>query len=249
MSHSQPDNPLPPGSPREFDTTHWSVILLASSATSTKADTALEYLCRTYWYPLYAYVRRQGKKPEDAQDLTQEFFARLLRKQYLKLADPQRGRFRTFLLTALRHFMTNEWEKSRAAKRGGGEPELSLQAEDAAGRPLAEPVDAVTPDLLYEHHWATALVENVMALLRAEHVAADKLAFFDALKGHVWGEGAEGYAELARRLQSTEGALRGAAHRMRERFRQLLRQEVAKTVTAPEDIDGELRHLISLFRT
>src|SRR5688572_1037436 len=165
---------LPHALPREFTTTHWSVVLLAGGETSTEADRALDDLCRAYWYPLYAYVRRQGRAAEDAQDLTQEFFARLLERKHLRLADPERGRFRTFLLSSLKNFLINEWEKSRAAKRGGASVTFSLNEQDADGRYVMEPVDGLTPDRIYEKRWAVTLLANVLARLRQKYLAANK---------------------------------------------------------------------------
>ena len=237
-----------PADVREFATTHWSVVLAANGSSDSQASVALETLCRTYWYPLYAYVRRQGRTAEESQDLTQEFFLRLLQKNRLAMADPSRGRFRSFLLTSLKNFLVNHWEKTQTMKRGSGQPVLSWDAEQAEGRYLAEPVNQSTPDRIYEKRWAVALVENVLEQLRTEYASTGKLALFDDLKAHVWGDGGEGYAAAAARLNTTEGALRLSVHRMREQFRRLLRQEVAHTVAEPEEIDAELRHLIAVLR-
>lgn len=249
MTRLERDSEPQPVDAVAFQTTHWSVVLAAGWDSSAHARAALEQLCRAYWFPLYAYVRRQGHSEHDAQDLTQAFFARFLEKQHVRLADRERGRFRSFLLTSLKHFLVNEWEKGRTAKRGAGESSLSLDTRDAEGRYLAEPSDEMTPDRVYEKRWAVALVESVLARLRTEYDSTDRLTLFDALKGHVWGDENEGYSEVAARLQTTEGALRIAAHRMRDQFRRLLRQEVAHTVASPEEIDAELRHLISVLRT
>ena len=246
--NSQPDNQLPSSLPREFITTHWSAVLLAAGEISAEADRALEELCRAYWYPLYAYVRRQGHSAEDAQDLTQEFFARLLEHKYVRLADPQRGRFRTFLLSSLKNFLINEWKKARTIKRGGDERKFSLDAEQAEFKYSQEPADEMAPDRIFERRWAIALIESVLTQLRAEYVAIGKVDLFEELKGHVWGEGGA-YAEAAARLKTTEGALRIGAHRLREQFRRVLRQQVARTVAAPHEIEAELRHLISVLQT
>lgn len=235
------------GSP-VFATTRWSEVFAAVHPESPHAPQALEQLCVNYWYPLYAYVRRQGHDSHEAQDLTQSFFLRLIEKRYLSLADPSRGKFRSFLLTSLKHFLVNEWEKSRTAKRGGGDVECSWDARDAESRYLAEPADEATPDRVYEKRWAATLIDNVLAQLRAEFTAAGKLALFDELKGHVWGTDVVSYADAASRLKTSEGALRIAAHRMRDDFRRLLRQEVARTVATPGEIDEELRHLIDVLR-
>jgi RNA polymerase sigma-70 factor (ECF subfamily) len=250
MPFTDPDTQTSPHSPKEFTTTHWSVVLLAGECASVEADQALENLCRTYWYPLYAYVRRQGRSADDAQDLTQEFFARLLEKKYLCLADPQRGRFRTFLLSSLKNYLINEWEKSRTAKRGGGGVTFSLDEQDAEGRYLTDPVDGLTPDRIYEKRWAVTLLEKVLARLREEYVADDKALLFDALKPYVWGETlADGYDEVAMRLTMSTGALRVAMHRLRESYRELLREEVARTVASAADVDEELRQLVAALRS
>src|SRR5437762_286436 len=189
-----------------FTTTHWSVVLMAGQADSPQANDALEKLCRTYWYPLYAYVRRQGNSPEDAQDLTQEFFSRFLEKGYVKLADRERGRFRTFLLTSMKHFLVNEWAKRRAAKRGGGQV-FSLDDENAETRYGLEPVDNLTPEKLYDRNWAAALLERAAGRLRAEYTGFGKLGLFERLQGLLRGEKSEvPYADLARQLGLSEGA-------------------------------------------
>ena len=235
-------------SPREFTTTHWSVVLLAGGEASTEADRALDDLCRAYWYPLYAYVRRQGRSAEDAQDLTQEFFARLLERQHLRLADPQRGRFRTFLLSSLKNFLINEWEKSRAAKRGASVT-FSLDEREADVRYLAEVADGLTPDRIYEKRWAVTLLERVLANLRQQYVDGDKTLLFETLKPYVCGDTIlNGYDEIAGRLGMSAGAVRVAMHRLRESYRALLRAEVSRTVATAADVDEELRLLIAALR-
>ena len=209
----------------------------------------MENIFRSYWFPLYAYVRRQGHPIEEAQDLTQEFFARLLERKYLRLADPARGKFRSFLLTSLKHFLINEWEKARAAKRGGAQSFRPMAWEDAENRYVAEPSRDLTPDQLFEKRWAVTIVERAQSRLRDEFAAAHKLPLFEALKDHVWGESSEGYLGAAARLNTTEGALRIAAHRMKERFRSLLREEVTQTAASADEIDAELRYLVSVLRT
>jgi DNA-directed RNA polymerase specialized sigma24 family protein len=232
-----------------FATTHWSVVMQAGAEESLEARQALEKLCCSYWYPLYAYVRRQGHGFQEAQDLTQEFFTRLLAKKYLCLADPARGKFRSFLLTSLKHFLINEWEKTRAAKRGGAQSFPPVAWEDAENRYLAEPARDLTPDQLFDKRWAVTIVEQAQHRLREEYGAANKLPLFEQLQGHVWGDGAIGYAESADRLNTTKGALRIAAHRMKERFRDLLREEVAHTAASADQVDAELRYLVSVLRT
>jgi RNA polymerase sigma-70 factor (ECF subfamily) len=249
MSAPEPNSVSTEGLAREFATTHWSVVLLAGGDASSEADRALEDLCRAYWYPLYAYVRRQGRSSEDAQDLTQDFFSRLLERKSLRLADPQRGRFRTFLLSSLKNFLVNEWEKSRAAKRGGGCATFSLNEQDADGRYLMEPVDDLTPDRIYEKRWAVTLLANVLARLEQRYLAHDKALLFDALKPYVAGDTVmEGYEQIAARLGMSAGAVRVVVHRLRENYRQLLREEVSRTVEGPGDVDEELRHLIAALR-
>jgi RNA polymerase sigma factor (sigma-70 family) len=249
MSDS-PNPRLPAPNGGAFVTTHWSVVLAAGRADTTTALSALEELCRTYWFPLYAFVRRRGHPPEEAEDLTQEFFLRLIEKQSLRRADSARGKFRSFLLTSLKNFLVNEWNKERAAKRGGvGRTFVSWDLPDAERRYLAEPAGDLTPDRLFEKRWAVAVVERAQHRLREEYGAADKLPLFEELKAHVWGENTGGYSGPAARLNTSEGALRIAAHRMKERFRSLLREEVAHTAASPAEVDEELRYLVSLLRT
>ncbi|MHB8524141.1 MAG: RNA polymerase sigma factor [Limisphaerales bacterium] len=247
MPHANPEaDPVSASaSPGVFATTHWSVVLMAGQSDSPHAAEAQEKLCRTYWYPLYVYVRRQGNSPEDAQDLTQEFFARLLVKNNLAKADRDRGKFRTFLPGSLKNFLVNEWKRAGRLKRGGGVEFLSIDANVAEDRYAAEPANEFNPDAAYEQSWAVTLIERVLAVLRQEYTAADKARLFEELKGFIWGgKSAASYAEIAGRLNPTEGSLKVAVHRLRQRFRELLRAEVANTVARPEDVDGELRHLI-----
>jgi RNA polymerase sigma factor (sigma-70 family) len=232
-----------------FPTTHWSAVLSAGEAgSSPDAQAALERLCRTYWYPLYAYVRRQGRSVEEAQDMTQEFFARLLEKEYLRHTDPARGRFRTFLLTSLQRFLINDWKKGRAARRGGGQPVISWDRHETETRFLAEPADQSTPEKAFEKRWALIMLEQALGRLRDEFTAGGHLERFERLKVLLWGEkGAPPYAGVAAELGLTESALKVAVHRLRQRYRELLRTEVADTVARPEDVDDELRHLIAVI--
>ena len=233
----------------QFATTHWSVVLAAGEGELPQAAQALEKLCRTYWYPLYVYVRRQGNSPEDAQDLTQDFFSRLLEKNYLAKADRDRGKFRTFLLGSLKNFLVNEWKRAGRLKRGGGVEFVSIDANVAEDRYAAEPANQSNPDAAYEQRWAVTLIEQVLATLRREYSAADKARLFEELKGFIWGDKSNAsYAEIAGHSNLTEGSVKVAVHRLRQRFRQLLRAEVAHTVARPEDVDGELRHLIAVVR-
>jgi RNA polymerase sigma-70 factor (ECF subfamily) len=211
-------------------------------------ESALAQLCRTYWYPLYVYVRGQGQSPHDAQDLTQEFFARLLEKKYLRLADPDRGKFRAFLLKSLKHFLVNEWEKARTQKRGGGQCVIPLDAEIAESRYAAEPIQELTLDQVYEKRWAVTLIEAVLAGLRESYTAGGRLPAFETLKEFIWGDQTTlSYAEVAPQLGLTEGAVKVAVHRLRSRYRELLRAEIAKTVATPGEVDEELEHLIAVL--
>jgi len=234
--------------PAVFATTHWSVVLAAGHSSVPGAQEALEKLCRAYWYPLYVYVRRQGQSPHDAQDLTQEFFARLLEKKYLRLADPDRGKFRAFLLKSLKHFLVNEWEKARTQKRGGGQSFIHLDADLAESRYATEPVQALTLDDVYEKRWAVTLIETVLARLRESYVTAGRLSVFESLKTFIWGEQTTlSYADMAPQLGLTEGAVKVAVHRLRGRYRELLRAEIAETVATPGEVDEELQHLIAVL--
>ena len=233
----------------EFTTTHWSVVLQAGKGDTPQATQALETLCRSYWYPLYAYVRRRGHRPHDAQDLTQEFFARLLERNYLQLANRSQGRFRSFLLTSLKHFLINDWKKENRCKRGGGQKILSLDEEMAESRFATEPAAAQPPDSLYDRGWAAILLDRALAALRAEFEQSGKLDLFERLKVFVWGEKcALSYAEMATQLRMTEGAVKVAVHRLRQRYGELLRTEVSQTVTTPAEVNEELRYLVLVMR-
>jgi RNA polymerase sigma factor (sigma-70 family) len=233
-----------------FSTTHWSVVLEAGEGDTPAATEALERLCQCYWYPLYAYVRRKGHAPHDAQDLTQEFFARFLEKKYLTLADRSRGKFRSFLLTSLQHFLVNEWAKGQTARRGGGRHAISWDARDAESRYLAEPADDLTPDKIFEKRWAARLLQDTLSRLRDEYATAGKNALFEALKLFTWGERtASTYQQIGASLGLSEGAVKVAVHRMRQRYGKLLREQVAQTVGSPYEIDEELRYLRSVVST
>jgi RNA polymerase sigma factor (sigma-70 family) len=233
----------------QFNTTHWSVVLSAGGGSLPGAPEALEKLCRAYWYPLYTFARRQGNSPEDAQDLTQDFFARLLEKNSVANADPARGKFRTFLLSSFKNFLVNEWKRAGRLKRGGGLAFLSIDSNAAEDRYAVESRDEPTPDAEYEVRWAVTLIEQVLTTLREEFNAADKDRLFEELKGLIWGDkNTASYAEIAGHLNLSEANVKVTVHRLRQRFRELLRAEVANTVARPEDIDGELRHLISVLK-
>lgn len=229
-----------------FVTTHWSVVLTAGEQQAPQSAQALETLCRTYWYPLYAYVRRTGKGPQDAQDLTQTFFARFLEKRWLADVDQQRGRFRSFLLSALKHFLANEWDRARAQKRGGGVRFISLDTNAAETRYQREPADTATPDKEYDRRWALALLDTVLSRLQQEYAGAGKAGLFEHLKGTLGGERATlPYARLGEQLEMSEGAVKVAVHRLRQRYRAILRAEIANTVTTSAEVEAELRELFA----
>ncbi|HSI13272.1 MAG TPA: sigma-70 family RNA polymerase sigma factor [Chthoniobacter sp.] len=231
-----------------FVTTRWSVVLAARGDAATEAHTALETLCRAYWYPLYAYLRRLGKTPHDAEDLVQEFFARLLEKEWLLAADPDKGRFRTFLLVALKRFMAKEWQRALAQKRGGAQPHVPLDTTDAEQRYAGEPAETRAPDDIYERRWAMTLLDQALENLAAEYTRAGKAAEFASLKRSLAADrGDIPYAELAAELKSNEGAVRVAVHRLRKRFRQLFRETITGTLAEGEDVDEELRHLVAVL--
>ena len=237
-----------PDSNAWFVTTHWSVVLSAREKDSPQAGAALETLCRTYWYPLYAYVRRQGRSPHDAQDLTQEFFARLLEKDYLQAVAREKGKFRSFLLTAFKRFLITEWKQAHAQKRGGQYVMISLETQTAETRYLSEPAGLWTAEKLYERRWALTLLEKVLKRLQQEFVDGGKGALFEQLKNYLMAErGDIPYAEAAGALGMSEGAVKVAVHRLRRRFRELFREEVAHTVSGPEEVDEEIRYLLAAF--
>ena len=243
------------GQSARFATTRWSLVLSAKDRPSADARTAMADLCRAYWYPLYALLRRRCRDGHEAQDLTQEFFSKLLEQDFLRNIDPAKGRFRAFLLAAVKHFLSNEWDKNNAAKRGGGTRSLSLDAlafdwDSGESRFLTEPSHDITPERLFERQWALALLERVLDRLRDEHHGNDKQLQFETLKPFlsVDRESAN-YADAADRLNSTESAVRVAAHRLRKRYRALLRDEIAQTVATADDIDDELRYLFVVLRS
>jgi RNA polymerase sigma-70 factor (ECF subfamily) len=227
-----------------FVTTRWSVVLAAGRADSTKAGAALEDLCRTYWYPLYAFVRRLGHKPEDAEDLVQAFFAQCIGKNYLAAAKQSRGRFRTFLLIALKRFLANEWDKARTKKRGGTQRLISLDGLEPEQRYALEPADRLSADKLFERRWALTLLETVLKRLENEQNKAGNSAMFERLKAFlVAGGDRVPYAQVAQEVGMSEGGVKVTIHRLRGRYRQLLEEEIAQTVSSPEEIEEERRHL------
>ncbi|MCI0542104.1 MAG: sigma-70 family RNA polymerase sigma factor [Verrucomicrobiales bacterium] len=231
-----------------FATTHWSVVLAAGNPESPHATQALEKLCRTYWYPLYAYVRRRGYGPSDAQDFAQEFFARLLRKNYPAQADQSKGKFRSFLLLRLNHFLADEYDRASTQKRGGDQVFISLDEEAGEERYRLEPADDLSPEKIFERRWAQTILEQVLARLREEFVAEGKAETYEVLKAFEPGEqGAPSYAQAAARLAVSESAVKSMIHRMRRRHRELVREEIAQTVSTAAEVDEELRHLMAVL--
>ncbi len=231
-----------------FGTTHWSVVLAAGSRDTPQSVAAREKLCRTYWYPLYAYVRRRGYGVEDAQDLTQEFLARFLAGDSMGRADRRRGRFRSYLLGAFNHYLSDEWDKSHRLKRGGQVSQIPLDAAVGEARYALEPADERSPDWFFERRWALALLDGVWSLLQQEYEATGKERLFGALSVFLARGSDEGnYRVKAQELQMTEGATRVAVHRLRQRYSELFRQAVADTVEDPEEIADEMRHLVSVL--
>jgi RNA polymerase sigma factor (sigma-70 family) len=235
--------------PKEaFATTHWSIVVSAGRESSPDSTRALESLCQTYWQPLYAYARCRVSDTHEAQDLTQAFFAELLEKNYVGAATPERGRFRAFLVTAFKHFLSKQWEKARALKRGGGRSPLSLDFESADSSFRIEPESGLTPDEIFDRQWAIALLDHIVERLRREFEAAGKAKLFGELKAFMVGEHqGQTHAQAAARLNMTESATKKAASRMRRRYRELLREEIAQTVSDPEEVEDEIRNLFAVL--
>jgi len=237
--HSPSERPVCP----VFQTTHWSVILEAAGGDS---DVALERLCRAYWFPLYAFVRRQGHDAHDAQDLTQGFFELFLAKHYLKDVNRDRGRFRSFLLASIKHYVSNEWKKANRQKRGGLVETISFDAADAEERYRLEPAEESSAELTYDRRWASAVLNSVLAKLRGEFAQAGKDDRFQELSGFIFQEPAAGeYARLAAQWRVTESGVRSSVQRIRQRYAALFREEIAQTVSDPRDVDGEIAHLLA----
>jgi RNA polymerase sigma factor (sigma-70 family) len=228
--------------PSAFPTTRWTLVVAAGDPQRKEAHSALVSLCQGYWYPLYAYVRRRGYSADQAQDLTQEFFVRVLDGRYLDRADPEKGRFRAFILTSLKFFLADEADRNRAQKRGGGNV-LSLEVSSGEERYQRDPPHNETPEQIFERRWALSLLDGVIDKLRAEFVLHGRADHFDRLKGFLLDQGDTPYAALAREMGTSEGALKVAIHRLRKRYRDLFRQEIAETVADPADVDSELRFL------
>jgi RNA polymerase sigma-70 factor (ECF subfamily) len=240
---------LPASGGQSFTTTHWSVVLQAADGDSPQAAAALDQLCRTYWYPLYVFVRRQGHESHDAEDLTQEFLARFLAKEYFGRANPALGRFRNYLLACLKHFLSEQRRQAGRLKRGGGQAILSWDSLTAEECYQSEPTDRITPEKVYDRRWALTLLAQVLTRLGEEQSVAGKGKVFAQLKDYLWGAGSgTGYVEVAARLGLTEGALKVTVHRLRQRYRELLREEVAQTVATVNEVDEELRYLVSVIR-
>ena len=245
MRESEMPEPGSGASAREFRTTHWSLVLAAGNSSSEHRAAALEQLCRTYWYPLYAFVRRQGCAPAEAQDLTQEFFSHLLARDVLAEVDPAKGRFRSFLLASLKNLMANEWKRGQRQKRGGGAALFSLDAVAAEERYQLEPADNTTPETIFERRWADALLDRVLSRLRDECDASGRMQRFETLKVFLLEEkGTTSLSEAAARLGLSVIAVKGVVHRLRQRYREIFREEVAQTVDQPQDVDEEIRHLL-----
>lgn len=227
-----------------FVPTRWTVVLTAGRADTTRAHEALARLCEAYWYPLYAYVRRCSYSPEDAQDLVQEFFAQLLSQNWVARADRQKGRFRSFLLMVLKRFLAKEREKARTLKRGGQVSLVPLQLDTAETRYAREPADTQTPDQMFERQWALTLLQTVLLRLRQDYTRDGKGALFEKLESSLVGSReTQPYAALAAELSMTEGAVKVAVCRLRERYRDYLRADISQTVASPAEVDAELRHL------
>ncbi len=249
LTMSGSDDQTGPGSHACFATTHWSVVLAAGGGQSPQAEAALEELCRMYWYPLYAYVRRRGSAPADAEDLTQDFFAQLLRKNYPARADPNKGRFRTFLLHALTQFLVDQRERVNTLKRGRGLVFISLDDEPPEERYRFEVPDELTPEELFERRWAQTVLDRALDRLRSEFVASGKQKDYEVLRSFEPGEqGALSYAEAAVRLGVSESAVKSMIHRLRQRHAELVREEIAHTVPTVAEVDEELRYLVAVLR-
>jgi len=236
------------GAGRDFASTHWSVVLLAGQERSPQSAVALEKLCQAYWYPLYSFTRRQGHGPHEAADLTQDFFSHLLATNALASVKREKGKFRSFLLASLKNLLANEWNRGRRQKRGGGVPLFSLDEEAAEGRYKLDPHDDLTPDKIFERRWAETLLSRALDRLRQECDGVEKTRRFDQVKVFLLGEqGTDSFAGAAARLNLSLSAVKGLVHRLRRRFRELIRNEIAQTVARPEEIDQEIRDLFAAF--
>jgi RNA polymerase sigma factor (sigma-70 family) len=240
MSNGETMHTLP--GPSQFPTTRWTLVVAAGDPRRKDARSALVSLCENYWYPLYAYLRRRGYQADPAQDLTQEFFIRVLEGQYLDRADPEKGRFRSFLLTSLKFFVADEEDRQRARKRGGGQL-VPFEFSSGEERYQREPAHDETPERIFERRWALSVLDRVVEKLRDEFVQHGRLEHFERLKIFLLGQSDAPYAALALEMNTSEGALKVAIHRLRKRYRELLRQEIADTVADPAEVESELRYL------
>jgi len=241
MAHTPTSTPQP----SRFDATRWSLVWAAGNwRAGTAAQRAMGELAKLYWFPLYAYLRRKGNAPPEAEDLVQGFFTRLLEKDALTTVDQSKGKFRSFLLAALNNYLANEWDKHQTQKRGGGKDVLALDARDAEARYATEPADEMTPERVFERRWALAVLDQVLIRLRTDYIARDQGELFAALEHVLVGGAGAGYAQIAKQLGMTEGAIKVAGHRLRRRYRELLREEIAQTVADPGLVDEEIRQLL-----
>jgi RNA polymerase sigma factor (sigma-70 family) len=250
-SSPSPENPNAGQDPSgcDFNATRWTLVLSAARGTRTPiATAALAELCRIYWYPLYAFLRHGGHEVHEAEDLTQEFFARLLAKDFLAGVDPQKGKFRSFLLASLKNFLSDERDRAHAQKRGGGRTIVPLDGLDGESRYRLEPAHDLTPEKMFDKQWALSLLERVLTRLELEQAADQKAKSFEVLKNFLSGGGLETYAAAAKELDTTEGAIKVAVHRLRRHYRELLREEIAHTVASPEEIDEEIRCLLNCLQ-
>jgi len=248
MSQDSPAHAEATSTRAGFHTTHWTVVLTARDKNGHVANEALGTLCSTYWYPLYAFIRRQGATPPKAEDLTQEFFYRFLERDSLANVRPAAGKFRSFLLVCLKNFLANEREHAQALRRGGGQPTISFDSADAETRYSVEPADRMTPEAAFERRWAFALLDGTLAVLRQEYSRADKGRQFDELQGFLpAGQGHFSREELAAKRGVSVGAIDVAIHRLRQRFGVLLREQVAQTVPSEAEVEDEIRYLISVI--
>ena len=231
-----------------FDTTQWTLVVAAGDSQHPDSRAALEDLCQSYWYPLYAYLRRRGYAREEAEDVVQGFFTQLLDKKYLKAADRERGRFRSFLLTSLKNFAANEWDRKKAKKRGGATTTLSLDFETAEGRYHLEPANEQTPEQVFDRGWAVTQLRQALERVGAKSTGGESERRFELLKGYLTGDAQDvRYKDVADELDMSEGAVKVAVHRLRQRFGDVLRDEVARTLNDPADVDDEIRHLFAAF--
>jgi DNA-directed RNA polymerase specialized sigma24 family protein len=236
--------------PQWFATTHWSVVLAAKGEAATDAKAALGELCSVYWRPIYSYIRREGYRQSDAEDLTQGFFGQLLEKNYLQHLVHQRGKFRSFLLTFLKHFLSDERDRGNAQKRGGGQKVISLDELPSEEREGVEPSSRLTPEQQFDRRWAETLLAHAVKRLRAEYEAKGKGLLFNLLSGFEPGKhGAQSYLEIGAQLGMSESGIKSAVHRLRTRHREILREEIAQTVSSPEEIEQEIRYLLEIVCT